>query len=337
MVMSYMVGIVGMLTALGQTADVPLDHRPNTVSAAPAVPMVASLMAVTAGLVWSFGALTAKKADGADAWQYLLWRSVGVIVVMELLNRRRGGGALVTRAFRTDLAMLVACLSLMLASVAFVYALKTTTAANTALFSSMSPLVAAVLAAVFLKERVTVVTVAAIAVAFVGLLVMVSAGNAPGSANTTLGNVSALLAAIGFGAYAVCIRSSTVRDWSAVLPGYASMTIALCAVVTLAHGKPLFPPISDIALGMLHGGVFIVIGTIMFNAAARAVPAAAMAVLAQTETVFAPLWVFLAIGERPAPATLVGGAIILGAVIGKALVDTYSARPAWRWKTRLSQ
>ena len=61
-------------------------------------------MALGAGVVWSFGAVTARMAKHADPFQYLIWRSVGVLVVMEvitafrrqpmLLRRptRRGGG-----------------------------------------------------------------------------------------------------------------------------------------------------------------------------------------------------------------------------------------------------
>ena len=46
-------------------------------------PAVGSIMAVLAGLIWSFGAVTARLADGSDAFQYLAWRSVGIIVVIE--------------------------------------------------------------------------------------------------------------------------------------------------------------------------------------------------------------------------------------------------------------
>jgi drug/metabolite transporter (DMT)-like permease len=56
------------------------------------------------------------------------------------------------------------------------------------------------------------------------------------------------------------------------------------------------------------------------------VPAAAMTLLAQSETVFVPVWVFLAFGERPGPATLVGASIIMAAVIMKVLLDTRPPR-----------
>ncbi len=78
---------------------------------------------------------------------------------------------------------------------------------------------------------------------------------------------------------------------------------------------------------MVHGGVIIVVGTILFNVAARQIPAVAMAVFAQSEMLFVPIWALLVLSERPPVMSLVGGAIIATAIIGKAVVDA-RARPA---------
>jgi drug/metabolite transporter (DMT)-like permease len=102
------------------------------------------------------------------------------------------------------------------------------------------------------------------------------------------------------------------------------MMIALCGAVTVANGNALVPPLKDTACALFHGGVLIVVGTLLFNVASRAVPAVAMTIFAQSETVFVPVWIFLWLGERPSPAALLGGAIILAAVLGKAVLD---ARP----------
>ena len=47
------------------------------------------MMAFAAGLVWSLGALMARLSGDTDAWQYLIWRSIGILIVMELLTRAR--------------------------------------------------------------------------------------------------------------------------------------------------------------------------------------------------------------------------------------------------------
>lgn len=284
--------------------------------------LVFPLIGLSAGLVWSFGALLAKLAKTSDAWQYLLWRSIGVLIVMELLRvSRKQRGSITIRAFRSGRLMVVGVFALMAASVGFVYAVKTTTAANAAFLSSITPLLAIVLARVFLHERLTRATVLAIVVALIGLIVMVSTPDTAGEQASIVGDLAALGSSLGFASYAVCVRSSQHRDWSPILPGYALTTIVLCTLVTLAHERTLLPPIHDLALALIHGGLLIVVGTFLFNAASRKVPAVGMAVLAQTETVFVPIWVFLGIGERPALQTIVGGLIIFAAVVGKAVWD----------------
>lgn len=298
------------------------------------ITLVASVMALSAGIIWSLGALTARLARHTDAWQYLIWRSIGIIVVIEALALRTrlvgtapvGSG--LRRAYTSGYVMLVACACLLLASLGFVYALKNTTAANAAFLSSLTPLMAVVLARVVLGERLTLVTVGAIAFAFAGLAIMVTADLGVGNMK---GNISAVLSSVGFAGYTVCVRTRPDRDWSPVLPGYASMLIVLCVAVCAADGRTVVPPVVDIGWAMLHGGVIIVVGTLLFNAGSRHLPAVAMTVFAQTETVFVPIWIFVRFDERPKSTTLLGGVVILSAVLGKALIDARlasRARPA---------
>ncbi len=285
---------------------------------ADAVPLLASLVALGSGVVWSFGAVTARLADRSDAFQYLIWRSVAIIVVIEAIARFRHRPPVTPTAFRSGGMMLLACGCLLLASIAFVYAVKTTTPANAAFLASVTPLIAVLLARVALGERLTRTTIGAVAVAFVGLCVTVAGDLEAGS---PLGNMAALMSSVGFAGYAVCLRTNRRRDWSPVLPGYAVMMIALCAVVTAINGKPFAPPARDIAYAMAHGGVFIVVGTIMFNVASRQIPAVAMAVFAQSEMLFVPIWALVVLAERPSALSVAGGLIIASAIIGKAVLD----------------
>lgn len=289
------------------------------------VPILASLMAFGAGVIWSLGALTTRLSTDTDAWQYLVWRSIAILVVMEILTRIRGRRSALLEAYTSGWLMIVACLSLLLASLAFIYALKNTSAANAAFLASTTPLMAVILARVFLGERLNRVTVGAILLALAGLSIMLSADLGAGRMS---GNVSAVFSSLGFASYTVCIRARPAQDWSPVLPGYGSMMIVIGSVASLIGGRPLVPPLVDIAYALFHGGILIVVGTILFNIASRSVPAVAMTVLAQSETVFVPIWVFLAFGERPGPTTLVGAAIILTAVLGKALLDARPGEPA---------
>ena len=287
------------------------------------LPVVASLMAIGSGIVWSFGAVLKRLSEDVDAFQYLIWRSVGIVVVIEIISALKRQPFPTIRAWRSGRWMVSANLGLFLASIAFVYAVDTTTAANAAFLGSLTPLVA-VLFTRFLGERLSKSTIIAIAVGVVGLLLTVFGDIEAGN---MLGNASALLASVGFAIYTVSVRSDPSRDWSPVLPGYGLLMIVVCTIVTVARNKPLVPAGDDIARALLHGAVFIVVGTLLFNAASKQVPAVPMTVFAQAEMVFVPIWGVVILDERPAPLAILGAAIIFVAVIGKAVYDTRGGKP----------
>lgn len=282
-------------------------------------------MALAAGAIWSFGAITARLADSSDAFQYLAWRSIGIIVVIEGWRLATHRPSHTIAAYTSGRRMQVANVCLLVASIGFVYAVKTTSAANAAFLGSTTPLFGVAAARVFFGERVNLRTVASIAVAFAGLAIMLG-GNI--EAGGVIGNLAALTSALGFAAYTTVVRSAPHRDWSPVLPGYGVLMIAICFVVIVSTGKPLVPPAPDIALAVLHGGLFIVAGTMLYNGASRNVPSGAMTVLVQSEIVLVPVWAFLVLAERPSLPTIIGGSAILAAVVGKAVLDArFDLRP----------
>ena len=182
-----------------------------------------------------------------------------------------------------------------------------------------------IVARIFLGERINRRTAGSIAMAFMGLVIMVVGDLEVGN---IVGDLAALSAAVGFACYTAIVRSAPHRDWAPVLPGYAVLMIVICGVVTIANGKSLVPPAYDVTLALFHGGLFIVGGTLLYNNASRSVPAAAMTVFAQTEMVLVPLWAFLVLAERPETPTLIGGTIIMLAVVGKAVLDARERTPS---------
>jgi drug/metabolite transporter, DME family len=286
------------------------------------LPIIASLLALGAGVVWSFGGVTSRLADESDAFQYMIWRSIGIIVVMEIVAALQRKPFPTIRAWRSGRVMVYANLGLFLASICFVYAVKTTTPANAAFLGSLTPLVAVVFSR-FLGERMAPSTIVALSGGLVGLVITVFSDLEAGS---MAGNISALTASVGFAIYTVCLRTDTTRDWSPVLPGYGLLMIVVCTTVTVAQGKPVVPPAADIAWALFHGAVIIVVGTAMFNRASKDVPAVPMTVFAQTEMVFVPIWGFIILDLRPKPLTLLGGAIIFASVVGKAWYDASTGR-----------
>jgi drug/metabolite transporter (DMT)-like permease len=279
-------------------------------------------MALGAGVVWSVGAVLSSSADGADTFQYLVWRSIGIVAVIEVLGvvRRRPGQ--LVRAFTSGRAMLAANVMMVVASMGFVYAVKTTTAANAAFLASTTPVFGALAARVLLRERLDRITIASIALAFAGLAVMV-AGDL--QAGNMAGNLAALAAAVGFALYTVCVRSDPHLDWHPVLPGYGALMILVCGAVVIAQGHTLVPPAVDVTYALVHGAVVITVGTVLYNVSSRQVPAAAMTVFAQSEMVLVPVWGIAFLGERPRATTVVGGVIVLVAIVGRAVLATRRA------------
>ena len=280
------------------------------------------LLALSAGAVWSFGTILARIADGANAFQYLIWRSLGIIAVVEAWALVSGRPQSTLRAFTSGRRMMAANMALLLASIGFVYAVKTTTPANAAFLGATAPLFGVVVARVFLGERIARRTYLTMTIALIGLAIMVAGElNVEGAGEDILGDLAALASAAGFAFYAAIVRSAPERDWTPVLPGYGALMIVICGVVTFSNGDTFVPPAPDIALAVAHGAVFIVGGTLIFNRASRKIPAAQMTVFAQTELVLVPVWAFLLLSERPSASTLIGGTLIVLAVVGMALLD----------------
>jgi drug/metabolite transporter (DMT)-like permease len=142
-----------------------------------------------------------------------------------------------------------------------------------------------------------------------------------------IGNLAAVSSSLGFAAYTVCVRARPDEDWSLVLPSYAAMVIVICTPTVLLLGRPLVPPPSDVAWAVLHGAVLIVAGLSLYHLGAHVVSAVAMTLMAQSEMVFVPIWVFVVFGEIPRGWTMVGGVMILAAVIATAVLDRPVAVP----------
>ena len=174
---------------------------------------------------------------------------IRVIAVIEAIGlwRRQPGRMFI--AWRSGRVMAAANLGIFLASIAFVYAVKTTTPANAAFLSSLTPLVAMVFAS-FLGERLTRSTIVALAVGVAGLVVTVFGDLGAGNMK---GNIAAFASSIGFALYATCLRTDQRRDWSPVLAGYCALMVVVCSIITLVHGRTLLPPAADMTYALLHG------------------------------------------------------------------------------------
>lgn len=203
----------------------------------------------------------------------------------------------------------------------FVAANKTTTAANAIILQYLAPVLTAFLGAALLKERVRVEQWAALALSAVGIVVLF--GDRLGG-GMLLGNILALCSGVTFSLYFIFMRRQ--KDGSPLESNLLShwITAVLCLVVTLVLPMPEFSAQSLAAVALL-GVVQIGVPAILFAAAIKRVSAASANLIAVIEPVFNPLWVFLAIGERPGSGAIMGGLIIVAAVTGASIVSARRA------------
>jgi drug/metabolite transporter (DMT)-like permease len=188
--------------------------------------------------------------------------------------------------------------------------------ANAVFLFAAAPLLTALLAWIVLGERTRKETWAAIALALLGIFIMVRNGLAGGAA---AGNAAALVSALGFAVFTVSLRWRGVTDaMPAVLLG-ALMALAAAAAAAAATGTSLAAPLPDILWTAFMGAGLLTGGLVLYTLGSRTVPAAELALLAGIEVVLAPFWVWLFLGETADGQTLLGGAFILLAVIWNGL------------------
>ena len=274
------------------------------------------LWVLSAGLCMSLGGPIIRLADDSTPWQFLFYRSIGAaaIILVYFLVTRRPVLDLVRSAGMNGL---VGGLGLAVAFTGYVWGVMHSTVANALFLISASPLVAAFLGWMVLRERVARSMWFAMFGVIVGVTIMIGEGLAEGD---LLGDLAALASAVGFAGFSVAIRRGRDTDMSPTILIGAAITTAFSAVMAAASGTGLAAPMMDVGLAAAYGVLVIGAGIFMLTIGARNVPAAELLVLSLTEVVFASIWVWLAFGEVPSVLTLVGGLIILGSIGGQAVV-----------------
>jgi drug/metabolite transporter (DMT)-like permease len=276
----------------------------------------AFFLAFFAGTIWSFGALIVRYMEAAQSyqWQYLFFRGLTIAVVILIYLMARDGFAFIYHFKRIGLSGLIGAVGLVTAMSGYILSITLTTVANTLFMLAASPFIAALLGIVLLKEKLRYSTWVAMVIALLGILVMVLEGLAAGN---FLGNLLALVAALGFAVFSVSLR------WRRQTPQFATIALAgvLCMLFTLLilffHNETPAMPLRNVYLSILHG--FIVgVGLILFSISAKFLPAAELTLLLMVEAVGGILWVYLpifGIHEIPSVPTVAGGIIVLGAIV----------------------
>ena len=273
-------------------------------------------LVVLAGVLWSAMGLALRHIEVAGTWAVLFWRSVGMVPVLFVVIALTSGGHPLARLRRVGVAGVIGGLGLVFAFAGAIYAIQATTVANAVFLFAASPFLTAILGWLILHESVRRATLVAIAVAGVGMFIMVREGLAAGAAS---GNVAALLSALGFAAFTITLRWGRLTDMmpAVVLGGVLSMAVA--AVVLGISGAPLLVPARDIVIAVAMGAVQLAVGMALYTLGSRVIPAAELTLLSLVEVLLAPIWVWLLLGETASVGTFAGGGILLAAVAGNAL------------------
>jgi drug/metabolite transporter (DMT)-like permease len=207
-------------------------------------------------------------------------------------------------------AGLVMAALMAISSGAFIAALNYTSVANVLFLQALAPVLAAVFGT-FVGERVSRRTWIAIAVAVAGVALMVGGPSRPSPTGLAL----SLLMSVSFAATIVITRHQ--RQVSMAPATCLSQAAVFVCAAPFASASSIGG--EDLALLAGLGITQIGLGLIFLSIGARLIPAAEVALITLLEIVLGPLWVWLALGEHPGTTTLIGGAIVLGAVAIEAI------------------
>jgi drug/metabolite transporter (DMT)-like permease len=276
----------------------------------------ATLVGASAAVFGLAGALT--KSIHADALTVTCWRGLvgGLIITSYVLWRRRSTGESLRLGWRGWLVAFVGAA----ASIAFISAFKNGFVANVAIIYATVPFAAAVLSWLMLGEHVRAQTMIAAFVALAGVGIMVSIGLAGGA---MLGNALAVLMTLLSALYMVLLRkfTDTPLVWAGAVSAFLLFPLGWLVTDPTAISR-------HDALMLLVFGTSFAIAVILWTEGARLIPASEAGLIGSAEVPFAILFAWLILSELPPAASLIGGAVVLGAVFAHAGLDWHRAHRA---------
>ena len=266
------------------------------------------LLIFLGALSLSFGGLIVKSFEGATLWQILFWRSLFfsfTVLAFLLISYKKDT---LKVFYDSGLPGFIGGIILSFGFCGYVFAMYNTTVANTNFIISLQILFLAIFGYFFLKEKISLITLISIVLAMTGVLVMVGNSLTPGELS---GNLAAFTMPITFAVLIMIVRKFPTVD---MVPAQFIAGISSCVIGFLLSSKIMISP-NDIFLGFLAGFFQVSFGFIFITIGARTTPSAMIGIIMLSESVLGPIWAFLFVSERPSMFGLIGGAIILSAVL----------------------
>jgi drug/metabolite transporter (DMT)-like permease len=273
----------------------------------------AVLVMVCAASLWSIAGVVTRHLDAARDFEVTLWRSFfsAIFVAGALLFQQGMGNALATVRKLGRLGVLSAIMWCVMFN-CFMIALTKTTVANTLVVMSVSPLLTAFLAWLLLKQSIPQRTWYAIIAALIGIVWMFVRGMSDVNGQNLLGMTiaSAVPVAAAINVIAIKKAGHGVDLIPAILLG-SVFSVALM----LPLAWPLQASLHDVAILTILGFFQLGLPCMLMVRASRGLSAPEISLLALLEVLLGPLWAWLGAGEVPAQETLIGGALVVAALV----------------------
>ena len=258
-----------------------------------------------------------------DVWTITFWRDLALGLALML------GLAVVyrRRTIRVFLAMGWAGLSVAflfgINGILFVVAISNTGVANALVIFATTPVITALLAWIFLRERVSLELWLVIFLSCAGIAIVVWDGVGRG---TLLGDLAAVSVAITMAGVFVILRAARAVN---LIPATALGSL-VAGLAVLGVASPLDVPWSSAGYIAAMGLVVLPLSFGLITLGPRYLPAPEVALLMLLETVLGPLWVWLVLNEEPPLLTVIGGAVVLVTLAVHSAYQLYRNRPAAR-------
>ena len=290
-------------------------------------PKIAVPVVLFAGILWSFGPLVVRYMDNPNQvpWQYIFGRGLTIFILLNLFLYFEEGIKFYKNYLKMGYSGIIGGTGLGIAMISFIYSITNTSAAITLLCLAAMPFFTALLAFLFLNEKISLNVWISIFIATVGIIIM--AFGSTGS-NSVVGFIFGMLSSIGFSVFSVTLRwrTETPKFTTVAFSGFFCFVFA--SVMLLSTNQVFFSTSYNGALFSLHG-TLVCLGLILYSIGSKAIPAAELTLLSLTEVIGGIFWVWLpilGINEVPDTYTIVGGFFLFISLIYYSLVMRWNKR-----------
>ena len=256
----------------------------------------------------SFGGLIVKSFEGATLWQILFWRSLFFIMVVFIFLVISYKKKIFRAFYNSGIPGIFGGIILSSGFCGYVFAMYNTTVANTNFIIQTQTIFLAIFGYLFLKEKISKLTLISIILAISGIILMVGGSLSPGQMS---GNIAAFIMPVSFAILIIIIRKYPDVD---MIPLQLIAGIVAMSVGYLVAGKINISSY-DIFLGFLAGFFQLGFGFILITIGARSTPSAFVGIIMLTEAVLGPMWAWMFANENPPIFVLIGGSIVITAVV----------------------